>query len=169
MSARVCFGLLLTFALQLHHGLVPLVLVRLVLRGDGETLGPGVEHDHVLVLGVGPLVDVEAGLQRHGFLRDGGLAAEFLLALVVLQAGRAALRSGAEHKVAPVHGLLFAEVAALPHVLVALVLNRLTLHVTQCLLYFSQLIFPFLWICKFSEVIQTSPGSSPLSHINAGM
>lgn len=124
----------LTFALQLHHGLVPLVLVRLVLRGDGETLGPGVEHDHVLVLGVGPLVDVEAGLQGHGFLRDGGLAAEFLLALVVLQAGRAALRRCAEHEVAPVHGLLFAEVAALPHVLAALRLARLALHDARCLL-----------------------------------
>ena len=118
----------LTFALQLHHGLVPLVLVRLVLRGDGEALGPGVQHDHVLVLGVGPLVDVEARLQRQGFLRDGGLAAEFLLALVVLQAGRAALRGGAEHEVPPVHGLLLAEVAALAHVLAALVLAGLALH-----------------------------------------
>lgn len=109
----------LTFALEVHHGLVPLVLVRLVLGGEGEALGAGVQNDHVLVLRVGPFVDVEAGLQSHGFLRDGGLAAEFLLALVILQTGRAALRGGAEHEVATMHGLLLAEVAALPHVLAA--------------------------------------------------
>lgn len=118
----------LTFALQLHHGLEPLVLVLLVLRGHDEALRPGVQHDHVLVLGVGPLVDVEARLQRHRLLRDGGLAAELLLALVVLQAGRTALRGGAQHEVAPVHGLLLAEVAALAHVLVAVQLARLALH-----------------------------------------
>lgn len=122
----VCVRAVLTFALQVHHGLVPLVLVRLVLRGDGETLGPRVQHDHVLVLGVGALVDVETRLQRHGFLWDGGLASEFLLALVVFQAGRAALRGGAEHEVPTVHGLLLAEVAALAHVLAALA--RLALH-----------------------------------------
>lgn len=109
----------LTFALEVHHGLVPLVLVRLVLGGEGEALGAGVQHDHVLVLRVGPFVDVEAGLQSHDFLRDGGLAAEFLLALVILQTGRAALRGGAENEVPTMHGLLLAEVAALPHVLAA--------------------------------------------------
>lgn len=168
----------LTFALQVHHGLVPLVLVRLVLRGDGETLGPGVEHDHVLVLGVGPLVDVEARLQRHGFLRHGGLAAEFLLALVVLEPGRAALRGGAEHEVPPVHGLLLAEVAALPHVFAALVLAHLALHDTlmsppvptkrpNATSFLALVVF----VQVFREVIQTSPGSAPLplSHINAGM
>lgn len=116
----------LTFALQVHHGLVPLVLVRLVLGGEGEALGAGVQHDHVLVLRVGPLVDVEAGLQGHGFLRDGGLAAEFLLALVILQTGRAAFRGGAEHEVPTMHGLLLAEVAAPAHVLAAVA--RLVLH-----------------------------------------
>ncbi|KAA8579090.1 hypothetical protein FQN60_007210 [Etheostoma spectabile] len=121
----------LQLVVTVHHGLVPLVLVRLVLRGDGKTLSPGVQHDHVLVLGVGPLVDVEARLQRHRFLRDGGLAAEFLLALVVLQAGRATFRSGAEHEVPPVHGLLLAKVAALPHVLAALEVTRLALHDTR--------------------------------------
>lgn len=177
-SCRVCSALArgrarvracaLTFALELHHGLEPVVLVLLVLGGQGEALGARVQHDHVLVLGVGPLVDVEAGLQGHGFLRDGGLAAEFLLALVVLQTGRAALRGGAEDEVAPMHGLLLAEVAALPHVLAAVA--RLVLHdAPQPPLprvpdkmrgRLDLLVFLFLQV--FTEVIQPSPDSAAL-------
>lgn len=58
----------LTVALKIQHGLVPLILDLLAVRSDGKALAAGVEHDHVLVLGIRPLVDVEAGLQVQDLL-----------------------------------------------------------------------------------------------------
>lgn len=123
----------LTLALELHHRLVPLILVGFVLRSHGEALGPRVEHDHVLVLGIRALVDVEARLERHGPLGHGRLAAELLLALVVLEARGAALGRRAQHEITPVHRLVLAEVAALPHVLCARSLAALRLHASPAL------------------------------------
>lgn len=57
----------LTVALEVQHRLVPLVLDLLAVRSDGKALAAGVEDDHVLVLGICPLVDVEASLQVQDF------------------------------------------------------------------------------------------------------
>ena len=58
----------LTVALEVQHRLVPLVLDLLAVRSDGKALAAGIKDDHVLVLGICPLVDVEASLQVQDFL-----------------------------------------------------------------------------------------------------
>lgn len=119
----------LTSALQVQHGLIPLVLQLLRVRGHGEALSAGVQHDHVLVFRVSSLVDVKARIQVDNLLRHRRLAPEFLLALVVFKAGRAALRRRAEHEETPVRGFWLAQVTALADVLIASRLcGRLVLH-----------------------------------------
>lgn len=61
----------LTVAVEVQHRLVPLILDLLAVRGDGKALAAGVEDYHVLVLGICPLVDVEAGLQVQDFFGHG--------------------------------------------------------------------------------------------------
>lgn len=58
----------LTVALEVQHRLVPLVLDLLAVCSDGKALAAGIKDDHVLVLGICPLVDVEASLQVQDFL-----------------------------------------------------------------------------------------------------
>lgn len=57
----------LTVALKVQHRLVPLVLDLLAVRSDGKALAAGIKDYHVLVLGICPLVDVEASLQVQDF------------------------------------------------------------------------------------------------------
>lgn len=59
---------ILTVALKVQHRLVPLVLDLFAVRSDGKGLAAGIEDYHVLVLGICPLVDVEASLQVQDFL-----------------------------------------------------------------------------------------------------
>ena len=58
----------LTVALEIQHCLVPLILDLLAVCSDGKALAAGIKDYHVLVLGICPLVDVEAGLQVEDFL-----------------------------------------------------------------------------------------------------
>lgn len=57
----------LTVALEVQHCLVPLVLNLLAVCSDGKALAAGVKDYHVLVLGICPLVDVEATVQVQHF------------------------------------------------------------------------------------------------------
>lgn len=57
----------LTVALEVQHCLVPLVLDLLAVCSDGKALAAGIKDYHVLVLGICPLVDVEASLQVEDF------------------------------------------------------------------------------------------------------
>lgn len=56
-----------TVALEVQHCLVPLILDLLAVCSDGKALAAGIKDYHVLVLGICPLVDVEAGLQVQDF------------------------------------------------------------------------------------------------------
>lgn len=76
-------------ALQPEHRLEPLVELLLVVENQAEALVLGVERDHVLVPGVAALIDVEAAVQEYAALRRLPVL-EFLLAVVVLEAGEAA-------------------------------------------------------------------------------
>lgn len=57
----------LTVALEIQHCLVPLVLDLLAVCSDGKALAAGIKDYHVLVLGICPLVDVEASLEVQDF------------------------------------------------------------------------------------------------------
>lgn len=57
----------LTVALKVQHRLVPLILDLLAVCSDGKALAAGIKDYHVLVLGICPLVDVEASLQVQDF------------------------------------------------------------------------------------------------------
>lgn len=93
----------LTVALKVQHRLVPLVLDLLAVRGDGKALAAGIKDYHVLVLGICPLVDVEASIQVQHFLGHRRFAAEFFLVLVILQSSRTKLRGRPQNEEPPVH------------------------------------------------------------------
>lgn len=91
---------------------IPALLLLLCLRRHGKVLVTGVKGDQVLVLGVRPLVDVQAAIQRDDPFGRGRLAPPLLLALVVLQPGGGApLPRLLQHEKALVAVLLLAQVA----------------------------------------------------------
>lgn len=101
-------------ALQPQHRLQPLVQLLLAVEDQAEALVLGVERDHVFVLGVATLVDVEAAVQQDAALRRLSVL-EFLLAVVILEAGETAGPLAAQHEVLLFHRLELLQVAAADH------------------------------------------------------